>query len=93
MESELEDKLYQDIRAILIDPDRLEFGHTQTNMRVGGTTSRLVGLVLPLFRAGQRDALERLEVDDWTVEGEPSVTYKQIEAKLESLKEEKTSED
>lgn len=39
------EELREQLRQVLVDPARLEFGETKVNLRVGGTTDRLMSLV------------------------------------------------
>lgn len=39
------DNLREEIRLLIIDPDRLEFGETKVNLRVGGTVDRIMAKV------------------------------------------------
>lgn len=56
------EEIREAIRLILIDPERLELGHDKVNLRVGGTTDRIMVVVNNAIQAAVREAkIELLE--------------------------------
>lgn len=68
-----QEELRKKIRAIIIDPSRLEFGHEKVNLRVGGTVDRIMSETEKAINSEVRQVLDRLEEDvevDWYLRNE-----------------------